>query len=852
MGFARMAAGLAIAFSGLAGVAVTQAAEPAPLVDPRRLTLAGAGAAVSGFVSDGALMIRREAAEGAPALVILSLTDGQTQAVEGSEGLLGTGAAHPTEERALAALPQQGAAADNDLGVLHDIDAQGVRRLAQGHDGAYAPGGRAVVFSSALCGAPQVEGAENRRLCHLDLETGEIRPLTTPEVGEHDREPAWSPDGTTIVFSRRGPAGSELYRLGLEAGEGAAPVALTALGARAEAPVFHPSGAYLAFVSTSLDDGDADLFLLAPDGAHEPMRVLARPGPQSHPQFAPGGGRIAWTGAIMTGGGEDEAPEDTGRREVFLAGWNHKAARALLRAAPPRQALEAPAMEATVPGIDEDDLRRHVAALSAEALEGRLTGTAGERAATAYMAAAFEAIGLAPAGDDGYFQPFTFRFAARPTAETALIFTRNDGEAPAMALDEDWVPLAFSATGETEAAPVVFGGFGFDAPAWEGHPPVDSYGDLDVAGKWVLVWRGNPPGVSGRDRPDLTRLSSFVSKAQLAADKGAAGIILMRAPGVSTSAANLPGPTVEADEDPYPIPVVVVAAEHNETLLAGEDLEALLAMAEAGERIARPLPDLSAQASIGLEVELREGRNVLGRLDLDGSADRAPVILGGHIDHLGIGFGAAGEEPADEPLAERRRRLHPGADDNASGTAAIIEVAQSLAANPPEGAVRDVILAAWSGEELGLLGSSHYVDQMTGAPEGEAAEEEPPVLTERIAAYLNLDMVGRLREALQLRGVATSPDWPRAIERANAGLGLPLDPRAQASRRMDTVPFQRAGVPTLAFYTGWHEDYHRPADRVELIDFAGLARVTAMVERMTRDLARAPAAPALAEAEDGH
>ncbi|MEM6624729.1 MAG: M28 family peptidase [Pseudomonadota bacterium] len=780
-------------------------------------------------------------ADGAGSLVVLSLDDGTTRPIAVDVDVLGAGSPHPIEARTLIALPSAKA---DVRGALYEVDADGMRRIVEGRDGAYSPSGQQVAFSGSHCGdlGREVGGQPNFRLCLLDLGTGDVQTLSAPGLGQDDLGPTWSPDGATIVFTRTTAGRSELYRVSPDDGHLPEATALTGLGAQANDPEFHPSGDYVIFSTTSLDDDDADLFLIDPAGGHEPVRVLTSPGLQSQPTFAPSGDKAAWTGAIMMQAAEDEEPTDTGRREVFLASWDHDAALALLRAAPPLNAVMQPDMNPTDTAISTDDLRRHVGTLSSEAMGGRFTGSPGERAATAYVAAAFKALGLEPAGEDGYFQTFTFRYAARPTPDSMLKF-EPEGEQPlAMTLAQDWVPLAFSATGKTAPAPLVFGGFGFDAPAWEGNPPVDSYGDLDVAGKWVLIWRGNPPGVVARDRPDLTRLSSFVNKSRLAAEKGAVGVILMRAPGVSTSGANLPGPTVEADEDSYSIPVVVVGSAHNETLLAGEDLERLLALAQAGEGIARPLPGVLVQTSIGLDVEMREGRNVLGRLDLDGTANRPPVILGGHIDHLGRGLQSSGaSEPPEQSLADQRRRLFPGADDNASGIAALIEIAQNLAENQPADAVRDVIFAAWSGEELGLLGSSHYVaaldTEQTGA-------NQKVVVVDEVAAYLNLDMVGRLREALEVRGLGTASIWPSVIERANAGIGLRLEPRREASSRMDTAPFERSQFPVLAFYTGWHEQYHRPTDRVELINFEGLARVSRLVERVLSDLVRRSSAPA--------
>jgi Zn-dependent M28 family amino/carboxypeptidase len=201
-------------------------------------------------------------------------------------------------------------------------------------------------------------------------------------------------------------------------------------------------------------------------------------------------------------------------------------------------------------------------------------------------------------------------------------------------------------------------------------------------------------------------------------------------------------------------------------------------------------------------------------------AAAAALVIGAHYDHLGMGGAGSLDAKPDG-------RLHPGADDNASGVAALVELARRLA--PRRGELRrSVVFAAFAGEEEGTLGSSFFV-------------KTPPAAVRAIAAMLNLDMVGRLRGgALEVHGTGTSAAFPALVEGANrtAGLRLVLDPKGAGPS--DHNAFFLAGHPVLAFTTGVHDDYHRPTDTAERVDGPGLLRIVDFVESLARALANAP------------
>lgn len=227
----------------------------------------------------------------------------------------------------------------------------------------------------------------------------------------------------------------------------------------------------------------------------------------------------------------------------------------------------------------------------------------------------------------------------------------------------------------------------------------------------------------------------------------------------------------------------------------------------------------AALAHAGGPSELRT-QNVVALLPgTDPALAGEYVVVGAHLDHLGRS--AAG---ALDP--EAKDAIRNGADDNASGTAAVLELARLLARRP---AKRSILFVDFSGEELGVLGSQYFV-------------EHPPVPLDRVQAMLNFDMVGRLRDSkLIVYGVATAAELPAIVDSANAGLGLRVSALGDGFGPSDHASFYARGVPVLHFFTDLHDDYHRATDDVEKIDAGGEARVIALAERVLRSLADRPA-----------
>ena len=273
------------------------------------------------------------------------------------------------------------------------------------------------------------------------------------------------------------------------------------------------------------------------------------------------------------------------------------------------------------------------------------------------------------------------------------------------------------------------------------------------------------------------------------------------------------------------------------------------------------LPKVKISAEIDVKPVTSRGRNVLALLPAGKEAAREMIVVGAHIDHLGTGKG--GSLAREDEIGG----THRGADDNASGVASVLEIAQYLASEQASGKLnmkRDVLIAAWSGEELGLRGSQAFADdfatlypsrqpihpQAAGAAASDdaaaAAHEtrsSAASLYPQIAACLNLDMVGRLREQLILQGLGSSNYWTGAIERRNAVVKLPLTLQNDCHLPTDASTFFLHGVPILSAFTGSHSEYHTPRDTPDLLNYQGAAQISRLMALITRDLVQADSPP---------
>ena len=464
------------------------------------------------------------------------------------------------------------------------------------------------------------------------------------------------------------------------------------------------------------------------------------------------------------------------------------------------------------------DTRVLVEALASDELEGRLTGTAGSRKAADFIVDRLEAIGATPLpGADDFRLSFQFTAGVRDGGShvsvrgTAVDETTWGGsEVRALSLSDNG-----SVSGE-----LVFAGYGLSVPEDDGFS-YDSYATLDVKDKVVLVLRYFPEDTEGELRTNLAKYSDPRYKAMAARQRGAVGLIVVTGPR-SPNAGELVPMTFDTALSGSNIHAVSVGGGVGDGLigLTGQTLEDVQASLDTGNPHVTgfDIPDVQVTLETTVEREERIGYNVAALLSATGTStvERPYVLLGGHYDHLGRGAG--GNSLAREGEAGE---IHNGADDNASGVAAILSAGARLAQLER---ARGVILAFWSGEELGLLGSADFV-------------ESSPVPTDQIAAYLNFDMVGRLTEnKLTVQAVGTSPSWTPLVEELNTPLAFDLQFITDPYLPTDVMSFNQVDVPSLGFFTGSHEDYHRPTDDADAVNYEGLERIadlgTAVAERL--------------------
>ncbi len=466
---------------------------------------------------------------------------------------------------------------------------------------------------------------------------------------------------------------------------------------------------------------------------------------------------------------------------------------------------------ATSVAIEIDDLRSRLAWLADDTRAGRDTTSPEGLEAARHIAAAFERAGLRPHGSAGWFQPFE---VAEPILGEGneLVVSAGD-EALAYEVEKDWNPFSVSAAGEVDAD-VVFAGYGIRAPE-HNH---DDYAGVDVKGRVVLVLRKNPGW------PEVQH-ASFLSKIKVAAEAGAAALLLCNdfdttkggPDAIGHWSANLGAPAASA-----PIPFAFVSRAIAERIVAsgGADLAALERTVRASGPSSRPLPGVRVRLRTALATTRgANAHNVIGLLPgTDPDLAEDVVVIGAHYDHVGRGlFGSTGGAAAVG-------RIHNGADDNASGTAALLELAEWFAA-PENRTRRSLLFIVFTGEERGLLGSRHYV-------------EHPTVPLDDIVAMVNLDMIGRCRDGrVQVGGVGTAEGLHDLVERCNAEhrCNCLWDPGGIAPS--DSTSFFRKDLPVLFFFTLLHEDYHRPTDDVDRIDFPGLLRVASFVRDVAREIA---------------
>ena len=588
-------------------------------------------------------------------------------------------------------------------------------------EGSYSPDGSLIAFASNRNGYTQELSEEHKKkfendpafmmeIFIMNADGTNVRQLT--DVPGYDGGPFFSPDGKKICWRRFSESGvtAEIMTMNIDGSE---QKKITRMGAMSWAPFYHPSGEYLIYTTNKHGFGNFELYLVDANGKSAPVRITDTDGFDGLASFTPDGKKLTWT--------SNRTPKK--KSQIFLADWNHQTALKSIASsssvatdndAETRSAFATGAKSAEESSVSFDprDIIRHVDFLCRKELGGRMTGSIGERKATAYVAAYLDYLGAEPAGDNGtWFQQFDFPNGARLGKINDLTVTVGD-ESKEFTVDKDWRPLTFSGNVSVDPTEVVYAGYGIVAPKKEGQDEYDSYVHLDVKDKWVMVFRFVPENLTPEQRLHFKFYGDLRKKAFHARQNGAKGLIVVSGPNSQVRKQLVP---MQNDFSPSgsSIAAISVTDEVAQAMLsaAGKDLKKLQDKLDDGNPIIGfNLDGFKVAATVDVQKITGKGRNVVGRMMAGDEPSDEAVIVGAHIDHLGAGKSNNSLAKQDE-----KNNIHFGADDNASGVAAMLEIAEYIANQKKSGKLqlkRDIIFAGWSGEELGLHGSQHFVESI--------------------------------------------------------------------------------------------------------------------------------------------
>ena len=459
--------------------------------------------------------------------------------------------------------------------------------------------------------------------------------------------------------------------------------------------------------------------------------------------------------------------------------------------------------------------------LAAPDMEGRGAGTKGLAKASKYLEHRYKSLGLQPAGTDGYSQPFAVTTGAKLKADNSLT-EQIGGKKQTLVLNQDFVPASFSSSGSV-TGPVVFVGYGASADEFQ----YDDYSGVNVKDKIVLMLRYEPEIFGEKSgHQGLTQHSQLITKAINARNHGAKAVVfvngklgdgeedlLMRFGSVS-------GPT---DAGIMLLQVKNAVAE-SWFQTAGKSLtDVQQQINHMGKPASFAFPE-TLQLSVKVDIEATHARvnNVLAYLP---GKTAEYIIIGAHYDHLGRG-------DSNSLAPSQIGQIHPGADDNASGTAGVLELARMF--SPMKGQLeRGILFASFSGEELGLLGSAEWV-------------KEPTLPLDKCVAMLNMDMIGRIKDnKVYIGGVGTSSTFKSILEQAQkqSSSSFKIEYSAGGYSASDHTSFVAKKIPVLFFFSGLHSDYHKPSDTWDKINAPSAAQLIDMISDVVLQLESAPAGP---------
>lgn len=684
------------------------------------------------------------------------------------------------------------------------------KTLGYDAEASFSPDGKSIIFASNRSAYSSELTDKEKEIFNkdksyfmdlyiMDSDGKNVRQLT--KTPGYDGGPFFSPDGDSIVWRRFTPDGhsAEVYTMDLATGE---ETQVTRLGAMSWAPFFHPSGDYIVFTSNLYGYSNFELFIVDRKGSRDPVRITELNDFDGLPVFTPDGTQLTWNRKLPAGS------------QIFTGDWNDSEARKAL-GLPKRFPMPTELRTEVHP----EDAQSIVQFLASAEMRGRATGSPEEKVYTQKIADYFKELGLSTI-HSSYFQNFSFSKKAQLNSGSEFTILNNKQEN--LVLNQSWRPLSFSKSGAVAASEIVFAGYGITAPEASGQKSYNSYTDLDVKDKWVMFFRYVPEDVKRDRREHLLRYSRLEHKLLVARQLGARGAIIINGPQAKAKTDLIPFQQNSSTD--AGIVAVSVNTESADHILANKDLKVkdLQKKLDKEEDLAGFLvPNIKVSAQVNIRREKGTARNVYGLLKVPGAT--RTLVIGAHGDHLGQGQSSSSTMKSSDSTD-----IHFGADDNASGVAGVLELAHWFKNEAKNSRPRhNILFAIWSGEELGNLGSARFTSRMKR-------------MRLNVSAYFNMDMIGRITEAgkiraLNIQGVASSPDWPSLIEQNPAPIGVQLseDPYLPT----DAMSFYVANVPILSFFSGVHSDYHSPRDTHDKIDYLGLANTVKYVGTLAKKMA---------------
>jgi len=674
------------------------------------------------------------------------------------------------------------------------------KALGYDAEGSYSPNGQLIAFASNRHAYTEKLNEEDEKIFKMDpsylmsiyvmnSDGSNVRRLTSGKG--YNGGPFFSADGKKITWRKFTPNGqsAEVWTMNVD---GTDQKQITRLGAMSWAPYFHPSGDYVIFTTNKIGYSNFELYIVDSEGKSEPVRVSFVSDFDGLPVFSPDGQKLSWTHR-----------NEKNESQIYIADWNDQKARELLKLPAAKPTLRLLKAE-----IRKEDTKTFVQYIASEEMGGRATGSPEEKISTEQIYNLFQEFGLKPT-----YQDFDFASGVKLGGNNRLTFYLDPKAAKStdLKLEEEFSPLSFSKTGNFPEMEVVFAGYGIVAPPMNGQPLYDSFRDLDVQGKWVLVFRDIPENISNEKRIHLNMYSRLHHKALVASQRGAKGLLVVTGPNNPTKQKVIrlryDGTFAMAG-----IPILSLSDQVAEQLLSstGRTLKKWQDVLDTGEIQTTPIKDAKVSAQVDLETTRSASRNVIAKLEAKGA--KSSLVIAAHGDHLGRGLmGSSLAKDAE------KGKVHFGADDNASGVAGVLELAQYFQNEVKSGRLKlkyNLIFAVWSGEEIGLIGSTYFMNHTS----------------EKILANVNMDMIGRLKDKLIIQGLGSAEEWKSIIEEVSKSSSIALTTQDDPYLPTDSMAFYLKEAPAINFFTGSHSEYHSPRDTASTINHEGLVEVLDLVK----------------------